>query len=70
MNGKAAGELELKQTKDGVITRHGSHGIWYETEFPFDGSLLHSGENSLTLTLPGGSLNSGLLYDYLRLELE
>ena len=70
VNGKAAGELKLKQTKDGVITRHGSHGIWYETEFPFDGSLLHAGENSLTLTLPGGSLNSGLLYDYLRLELE
>ena len=70
VNGKAAGELKLKQTRDGIITRHGSHGIWYETEFPFDGSLLHAGENSLTLTLPGGSLNSGLLYDYLRLELE
>ena len=33
-------------------------------------TFIDVGENSLTLTLPGGSLNSGLLYDYLRLELE
>lgn len=70
VNGNSAGALALQQTRDGVITRHGSHGIWYETEFSFDSSLLKSGKNTLTLTMPAGSLNSGILYDYLRLELE
>lgn len=59
----------LQQTSDGAITRHGSHGIWYETEFAFDGNLLKEGTNNLVLTMPSGSLNSGVLYDYLRLEL-
>lgn len=69
VNGEKAGTLPLRQTKDGVITRHGSHGIWYETEFRFDGTLLNAGANTLTLTMPSGSLNSGILYDYIRLEL-
>ena len=69
VNGLRAGDVPLKQTRDGVITRHGSHGIWYETEVAFDGRKLHKGWNTLTLTLPAGSLNSGILYDYLRLEL-
>lgn len=70
VNGKPAGEIMLQQTRDGAITRHGSHGIWYETEFAFDGNLMGEGSNNITLTLPGGSLNNGILYDYLRLELE
>ncbi|MCR4824777.1 MAG: hypothetical protein K5849_05405 [Bacteroidales bacterium] len=69
VNGLRAGSVPLKQTRDGVITRHGSHGIWYETEFGFNAGKLHKGWNDLTLTLPAGSLNSGILYDYLRLEL-
>ena len=69
VNGLRAGSVPLQQTRDGVITRHGSHGIWYETEFAFDARKLHKGWNELTLTLPAGPLNSGILYDYLRLEL-
>ena len=69
VNGTPAGSVALKQTRDGVITRHGSHGIWYETDFPFEGKRLRKGWNELTLTVPAGSLNSGILYDYLRLEL-
>lgn len=69
VNGLRAGSVPLQQTRDGVITRHGSHGIWYETEFAFDARRLHKGWNELTLTLPAGPLNSGILYDYLRLEL-
>lgn len=70
VNGAKAGNVALQQTRDGVITRHGSHGIWYETDFPFDGRKLKKGWNELTLTVPAGSLNSGLLYDYIRLELK
>ena len=69
VNGRSAGAAALQQTRDGVITRHGSHGIWYETDFRFDGRRLKKGWNELTLTVPAGSLNSGILYDYIRLEL-
>lgn len=69
VNGQHAGSLPLTQTRDGVITRHGSHGIWHEEEFAFDASLLSEGRNNLVITMPSGSLNSGILYDYLRLEL-
>ena len=61
--------MKLKQTRDGVITRHGSQGIWYEKAFRFEGKRLRKGWNELTLTVPAGSPNSGIVYDYLRLEL-
>ena len=54
---------------DGVITRHGSQGIWYEAKVSFDASLLLAGRNTLTLTVPEGPVNNGLIYDYLRLEI-
>ena len=69
VNGTSVGSLQLQQTRDGVITRHGSHGIWYETEHQFDASLLHKGSNSIVLTMPAGSLNNGILYDCIRLEI-
>lgn len=69
VNGKHKGELALPQTRDGVITRHGSHGIWYETAYRFPAEALEAGRNSLTLTIPEGPLNSGILYDCIRLEL-
>ena len=30
---------------------------------------LKAGENTLTLTVPAGPVNNGVIYDYLRLEL-
>ncbi|MDR1381146.1 MAG: hypothetical protein LBJ47_06665, partial [Tannerella sp.] len=56
-------------TGDGVITRHGSQGLWYEKDVTFDASLLYAGKNTLTLTIPSGPVNNGLMYDYLRLEI-
>ena len=55
---------------DGVITRHQIQGIWYEKELAFDASMLKAGENRLILTVPSGPVNNGVLYDYLRLELD
>lgn len=69
VNGKNLGKWNLVQTGDGVITRHGSHGIWHEEEFDFDASLLRKGNNSIVLIMPAGSLNNGVVYDYLRLEI-
>ena len=36
----------------------------------FDAALLKAGKNVLTLTIPPGSVMSGIEYDYLRLELQ
>jgi rhamnogalacturonan endolyase len=69
VNGKPAGSLENLQG-DGVITRHGSQGIWYEREVEFDAALLTTGANTLTLIVPKGPVNNGIVYDYIRLEVE
>jgi rhamnogalacturonan endolyase len=44
-------------------------GVWKEYAQKFDGALLKEGENTMTLTVPAGDLTSGVVYDYLRLEL-
>ncbi len=69
VNDHPAGRLDSLPV-DGVITRHGSHGIWYEREVRFDAALLKAGSNVLVLTVPAGPVNNGLIYDYLRLELD
>lgn len=55
---------------DGAIARHSSHGLWYEREVVFDASLLKKGTNVLKLIVPAGPVNNGVIYDYLRLELD
>jgi rhamnogalacturonan endolyase len=66
VNGKPAGELSGFWT-DSSIGRNAVQGIWHEYEVPFNANLLQSGTNTLTLTMPGGA---GVIYDYLRLELD
>jgi rhamnogalacturonan endolyase len=44
-------------------------GSWVEKDLTFDGSLLHAGANTITLTVPAGGLTSGIAYDVVRLEL-
>ena len=69
VNGKPAGKL-LTHSGDGIIARHGRQGIWYEKEVAFDAALMKAGINTLTLTVPQGPVNNGLMYDYIRLELD
>jgi len=57
-------------TPDGAIGRNGIHGVWSERDVSFDESMMKQGTNTITLTVPAGSLTSGIIYDYLRLELE
>ena len=52
-----------------TINRDGIAGSWSEHDVAFDASLMRAGTNVLKLTIPGGSLTSGVMYDYLRLEL-
>lgn len=53
-----------------VIHRDAIRGYWTERAVAFDASLLKAGTNVLTLTIPAGSVASGVVYDYLRLELD
>ncbi len=53
-----------------TINRDGIGGYWSERNLKFDAKLLHAGKNTLVLTVPAGGLTSGIIYDYLRLELD
>jgi rhamnogalacturonan endolyase len=45
-------------------------GIWQERSLQFDAAMLKAGENQIQLTVPAGEVTSGVVYDYLRLELK
>jgi len=67
VNGQGVGSLQPFGTN--AIRYNTTGGVWQEVHLTFDASLLKAGENTLTITVPGGTLQSGLVYDYLRLEL-
>jgi rhamnogalacturonan endolyase len=69
VNGRPAGRVD-RLIGDGAIARHSSQGLWYERQLPFDASLLKQGHNVLRLIVPAGPINNGVIYDYLRLELD
>jgi len=54
----------------GVMHRDGIRGYWFERNLPFDAALLERGTNTLRLTSHAEDWTQGVLYDYLRLELE
>ncbi len=53
-----------------VINRDGIGGSWCERDLTFDAALMKPGDNNLKLTLPGGGLANGIMYDYIRLEVD
>jgi rhamnogalacturonan endolyase len=53
-----------------TLNRDGIAGSWVEKNLAFDATLLKAGDNTLTLTIPGGGVTSGIICDYLRLELQ
>ncbi|MBI5766173.1 MAG: lyase [Verrucomicrobia bacterium] len=69
VNGADVGKID-RLPAEGVITRHSIQGLWNEREVTFDARLLKPGANSLVLTVPAGPVNNGVIYDYLRLELD
>ena len=68
VNDKPVSDLD-NLPNDGVLSRHGMHGIWYQADLTFDASMLKKGTNKLTLTVPAGNPINGVIYDYLRLEM-
>ena len=69
MNNQSIGSVS-NLTYNATINRDGIGGYWMEHNLAFDASLMKSGTNLLELTIPAGGLTSGILYDYLRLELD
>lgn len=68
INGKEAGAVRPMSTN--ALRYNTDRGIWQQRTLPFDASLLKPGENEIQLTFPAGELTSGVVYDYLRLELD
>jgi len=57
-------------TYNATINRDGIGGYWKEHDLEFNAALMRAGANALKLTIPAGGLTSGIIYDYLRLELD
>ncbi len=68
VNGQDQAPIDFGRS-DGALTRHQTRGDWRERAATFDASFLKKGANTLTLTVPAGDPNAGVIYDYLRLEL-
>jgi hypothetical protein len=68
VNGKPAGTVD-GLVYNATINRDGIQGHWVEKNVTFDASLMHAGDSELALTIPAGGSTSGIIYDYLRLEL-
>jgi rhamnogalacturonan endolyase len=57
-------------TYNATLNRDGIGGYWQEHNLAFDASLMKAGTNLLELSIPAGGLMNGIIYDYLRLELD
>ena len=68
VNGQKVGVIRTVSTN--ALRYNTDKGIWREYTQPFDAALLKPGENQMQLTVPAGDLTTGVVYDYLRLELD
>jgi rhamnogalacturonan endolyase len=69
VNGRAIGSTgELPES--GVMHRDGIRGVEIIRDLKFDADNLTSGTNVIELTKHARTWTDGVLYDYLRLELE
>ena len=77
VNGKSAGAIgdgsnpdnqRLIQTN--AIRYNTDKGLWQQRTLKFDAAMLKAGENEMTFTVPAGDLQSGVVWDYLRLEMD
>ncbi len=74
INGQSAGAIgdgspnNARLINTNTIRYNSNKGLWQERTLKFDAALLKQGENKMTLTVPAGDLQSGVVWDYLRLE--
>ena len=67
VNGKETGIIRPASTN--ALRYNTNKSVWQEHTLKFDAALLKAGENEIQLTVPAGDLTTGVVYDYLRLEL-
>ncbi len=77
LNGQSLGAIGDASTPDNArmmqtnaVRYNTDKGLWQERSLHFDASQLKAGENEMTFTVPEGDLQSGVVWDYLRLELD
>ncbi len=77
VNGQSAGAIGSGSDGDNAPLRNTDairyntdRGLWQERTLKFDAGMLKPGENTMTFTVPAGDLQSGVVWDYLRLELD
>jgi rhamnogalacturonan endolyase len=77
VNGQSAGAIgdgsnpdNLRLIGTNAIRYNTDKGLWQQRTLKFDAALLKPGENTMTFTVPAGELQSGVVWDYLRLELD
>jgi rhamnogalacturonan endolyase len=67
VNGTDVGSIHPIATN--ALRYNTDKGVWYQYAQKFDASLLKPGENSVTFTVPAGDVTTGVVWDYVRLEL-
>ncbi len=67
VNGQPAGAIRPASTN--ALRYNTDHGVWHEYTQEFAGTMLKAGENTMTFTVPAGEVTSGVVWDYLRLEM-
>ena len=68
VNGKSVGTIRTVATN--ALRYNTDKGMWRQYAQPFDAALLKAGANEIQLTVPAGDVTTGVVYDYLRLELD
>ena len=67
VNGQTVGTIHPIATN--ALRYNTNKGVWYQYIQKFDAALLKSGANEMTFTVPAGDVTTGVVWDYVRLEL-
>jgi rhamnogalacturonan endolyase len=67
VNGHVAGMIWPTATN--ALRYNTNKSVWQECVLMFDATMLQPGENEMQLTVPAGDVTTGVVYDYLRLEI-
>ena len=67
LNGQTVGAIHPVATN--ALRYNTNKGVWNQYIVKFDAAQLKAGENQMTFTVPAGDVTTGVVWDYLRLEL-
>jgi rhamnogalacturonan endolyase len=67
VNGQEVGSIRPVSTN--ALRYNTDKGVWYQYDQKFDAALLRQGANEMTFTVPAGDVTTGVVWDYVRLEL-